>query len=126
MSYVYRNPWVRAILPIVLMAMIGVFTNLVSHEITESKKPILYVLLNDINFLYLLIFSLVLAWYQIGAINYDNTFRNSLSQEDFDAYMRREALEGTAKRVKKLIKEGDIDNLRKETQAFKDMFGGDQ
>lgn len=118
-----KNPWVRALLPLLLMGGSSVFASSLVVEIASGNQIAWHDVPQKASFYILLICTGVLCIYQVAINRHDINLVKGLTAQQYDAALRIQVAEESAKRAKKLIKEGNIDKLEKETEIFKKLFG---
>lgn len=118
-----RNPWIRAILPLALSAASSVFSSSLVVEIANGNEINWSHVPEKPSFYILIICALTLCSYQALLSRHDNNLFTGLSPEQWEATMRNKLAEDTAKRARKLIKDGNIKRLEEETETFKKLFG---
>lgn len=118
-----KNPWVRALLPLMLMGASSVFASSLVVEIANGNHITWNEIPKKISFYILLICTGTLCLYQVSIARHDLNLIKGLTPKQYDAALRNQVVEESAKRAKKLIKEGNIDKLEKETAIFKSLFG---
>lgn len=79
-----------------------------------------------VSFYIFLLSTLILCIYQIQVSKHDREFIKGLTPKQYEAKIRNRVAEGVAKRSKKLITEGKIDQLEQETETFKKLYGESQ
>lgn len=122
-KFFLRNPWVRAFLPLLLMAASSVFASSLVVEIASENKLDWIQVGTKSSFYLLIISTVLLCSYQVSLSRHDGQLIKGLTPKQFEASLRNKVAEESAKRAKKLIKEGNVDQLEKETEAFKKLFG---
>jgi hypothetical protein len=63
------------------------------------------------------------AFYQIKIQRYDRELAKGFTPKQYEAAIRNRVAEEVAKRSMKLIRDGHIDQLEKETETFKKLYG---
>ncbi|MCY1452151.1 hypothetical protein D9M71_690540 [compost metagenome] len=120
---VLKNPWVRALLPLMLMGVSSVFASSLVVEIASGNQIAWNEIPQKISFYILLICTGILCLYQVSINRHDINLIKGLTPKQYEAALRNQVAEESAKRARKLIKEGNIDKLEKETATFKKLFG---
>jgi hypothetical protein len=118
-----KNPWVRSLLPLLLMGASSVFASSLVVEIASENQIAWNEIPQKISFYILVICTGALCLYQVSIARHDNSLIKGLTPKQYEASLRNQVAEESAKRARKLIKEGNIDKLEKETAAFKKLFG---
>ncbi|MBL0460823.1 MULTISPECIES: hypothetical protein [Aeromonas] len=118
-----KNPWVRSLLPLVLMGASSVFASSLVVEIANGNQISWHEIPQKVSFYVLLICTILLCLYQVAISRHDTNLIRGLTPKQYEAALRIYVAEESAKRAKKLIKEGSVDQLIKETEAFKKLFG---
>jgi hypothetical protein len=73
---------------------------------------------------YILLAAIVFsALYQIAVGRYDKEVARGFTPKQYEATIRNRVAEDVARRSRKLIRDGQIDRLERETDAFKRMYG---
>jgi len=76
-----------------------------------------------LSFYILSISTVLLAFYQIAISRYDLNLAKGFTPKQYEATIRNKVAEDVAKRSRKLIQEGKIEQLEKETETFKKLYG---
>lgn len=118
-----KNPWVRALLPLLLMGGSSVFASSLVVEIASGNQIAWHDVPQKASFYILLFCTCILCIYQVAINRHDINLVKGLTAQQYDAAIRIQVAEESAKRAKKLIKEGNIETLEKETAIFKKLFG---
>jgi len=118
-----KNPWVRALLPLILMGASSVFASSLVVEIANGNNIEWNLVLSKVSFYLLIICSALLCAYQVIISRHDQALIKGITPKQFEAALRNEVAEESAKRARKLIQEGNVEKLEKETEAFKKLFG---
>jgi uncharacterized membrane protein YfcA len=122
-TFFLRNPWFRAFYPLLLMGIAGVSASSLVVEISESNRIIWSLIPQKVSFYVLLISTIFLALYQIKVSKHDRDMIKGFTPKQYEAAIRNKVAEGVAKRSLKLIQDGKIDQLEKETETFKKLYG---
>lgn len=123
MEILFRNIWFRTFIPLLLMGTISVFTNCLVVEITVNNEIVWHVLPYKLSFYIILISTTLLAFYQTAVSKDDRNLIKGFTPKQYEASIRNKVAEVVAKRSKKLIQDGKIDQLEKETETFKKLYG---
>ena len=75
------------------------------------------------SFYILLISTLLLCLYQILIFRHDKNIMKGFTAKQYEAAIRNKVAEDVAERSKKLIRDGEIEQLEKETEIFKKLYG---
>lgn len=122
-TYFLRNPWIRAFFPLLLMGVASVSASSLVVEISVANGILWSLIPQKVSFYILLISTIFLAFYQIKVSNYDRDMIKGFTPKQYEAAIRNKVAEGVAKRSLKLIQDGKIDQLEKETETFKKLYG---
>ena len=118
-----RNPWVRAFFPLLLMGVASVAASSLVVEIAFDNKIAWGLIPQKASFYILLISTAILAIYQILISKHDREAAKGFTAKQYEARIRNKVAEGVAKRSLKLIQDGNIEQLERETEAFKRLYG---
>lgn len=118
-----RNAWTRAIIPLTLIGIVGVSISSLVVEIAIENEIQWTLIPQKISFYILLLSTLASAYYQIKIQKHDQALSKGFTAKQYEAAIRNRIAEGVAKRSMKLIKDGHIDQLEKETETFKRLYG---
>lgn len=118
-----KNPWVRALTPITLMAVAGVTASSLVVEIATGNEIHWSLVPEKISFYLLLASSIASTYYQLKIQRYDRELAKGFTPKQYEAAIRNRVAEEVAKRSMKLIRDGHIDQLVKETESFKKLYG---
>ena len=122
-TILFRNAWVRAIVPLLLMSIAGLTSNSLVTEIAHGNE----IAWREIPLKassYILLVSLALSVvYQIAVQRHDNELAKGFTPKQYEAQIRNRVAEDVAKRSQRLIREGNIEQLEKETETFKRLYG---
>ena len=118
-----KNPWLRSFIPLLLLGVSGVSTSSLVVEISVGNEIMWKDVPFKFSFYLLTISSVLLCSYQVAISRHDNKILKGITPKQYEANLRNEVAEETAKRARKLIKDGKIDQLEKETETFKKLFG---
>jgi hypothetical protein len=119
----FKNPWVRAFLPLILLGASSMFASSLVVEIANGNNIEWNLILSKVSFYLLIICTGLLCSYQVMISRHDQALIKGITPKQFEATMRYKVTEESAKRVRKLIKDGDVEKLEKETETFKKLFG---
>lgn len=122
-GFFLRNPWVRAFLPLFLMGVASVTASSLVVEISSDEGLMWSLIPQKASFYILLISTALLAVYQILISKHDREIFRGYTPKQYEASIRNKVAEGVAKRSLKLIQDGDIEQLEKETETFKKLYG---
>lgn len=122
----FKNPWSKAIIPLLLMGVVSLSGNSLIVEIS-SKNTINWLQTYEKASFYILIVStILLAIYQMKIAKYDKELLKGFTPKQYEARMRNRMAEDVEKRSRKLIQEGKIQQLEEETEIFKKLYGENQ
>jgi hypothetical protein len=122
-GFFLRNPWVRAFLPLILMGVASVTASSLVVEISSDDGLMWSLIPQKVSFYVLLIATIALATYQILISKHDREVFRGFTPKQYEASIRNKVAEGVAKRSLKLIQDGNIEQLEKETETFKKLYG---
>jgi len=122
-EFFLKNPWVRSFVPLALMGASSVFASSLVVELADGNSIQWLEIPTKVSFYILLISTVLLCSYQVAMTRHDQNLVKGLTSKQYDAAHRSKILDEHAKRSKKLIKEGNIAQLEKETEVFKKLFG---
>lgn len=122
-GFFFRNPWFRSFFPLLLMGVASIAANALVVEITVSAEINWSLIPKRVSFYIMLIATCILAVYQILISKYDKELVKGFTPKQYEANIRNKVAEGVAKRSLKLIQDGDIEQLEKETETFKKLYG---
>ena len=117
------NPWTRALVPLALMAIVGVTASSLVVEIAQGDQLRWSLIPQRLSFYLLLVATVVSAVYQIALQRHDKELARGFTPKQYEASIRNRVAEHVAERSRKLIREGKIDQLEKETETFKKLYG---
>jgi hypothetical protein len=118
-----KSPWARAFIPLILMGIVGISSNSLVAEITNGNTVQWRHLFEKSSFYILLAATVLAALYQITVGRYDKELAKGFTPKQYEAAIRNRVAEDVARRSQKLIRDGNIDQLERETEAFKRMYG---
>src|SRR4051812_3477007 len=122
-SLLFRNAWVRALLPLLFIGVVGVVSNTLVVELARGNQIDWSLLPHKPSFYYFVTATLVSALYQIALQRHDEELAKGFTPKQYEARIRNRVAEQVAKRSLKLIKDGDIEKLERETETFKRLYG---
>ncbi|MEJ1367868.1 MAG: hypothetical protein RPU35_06605 [Candidatus Sedimenticola sp. (ex Thyasira tokunagai)] len=122
-GFFLRNPWVRAFLPLILMGVASVTASSLVVEISSDDGLMWSLIPQKVSFYVLLISTITLATYQILISKHDREVFRGFTPKQYEASIRNKVAEGVAKRSLKLIQDGNIEQLEKETETFNKLYG---
>lgn len=120
---ILRNPWIRTLLPLLLLTIASFTANTLVVEISRGSNIDWLAIPKKISFYILLVATIATFFYQVLIFKNDTLMLKGLTPKQYEAALRNQVLEDTAKRVKKLIQGGDLEELEKATETFKRLFG---
>ncbi len=118
-----KSPWMRTFIPLVLLGIAGIAGNSLVVEIATGNEINWSQIPNKVSFYIFLIATMVLCFYQIQISKYDRNMIKGFTPKQYEAAIRNKVAEDIAKRSKKLIRNGNIEQLEKETETFKKLYG---
>lgn len=122
-NWFLKNPWVRTLIPLLLMGIASVSGNTLVVEISNGNKVLWSEIPYKGSFYILLISSLVLGIYQFLIFKHDSNLAKGFTAKQYEAAIRNKVAEDVAERSKRLIRDGEIEQLEKETEIFKKLYG---
>ena len=123
-EFFLRNPWVRALVPLTLMGVAGFACNILATEISAGSEIAWSSIPSKVSFYIFLLTTIILCIYQVEISKHDKTLIKGFTAKQYEAAIRNKVAEDIAKRSKKLIRDGDINQLEKETEIFNKLYGG--
>jgi len=118
-----KSPWARAFIPVILMGVVGISSNSLVAEITSGSIVRWRLTFQNGSFYILVIATALAALYQIAVGRYDNEIARGFTPRQYEAAIRNRVAEEAAERSKKLIRDGNIEQLERETETFKRIYG---
>ena len=118
-----RNPWFRALVPLILMGVAAVTASSLVVEIAVGNAIQWGLVPQKASFYILMVSTFASAFYQLRIQRYDNELTKGFTPKQYEAAIRNRVAEDVAKRSQKLIRDGHIDQLEKETETFKKLYG---
>ena len=118
-----RNAWVRALLPLALMVLVGVSSSALVAETTAGNSVRWRLMPRTFSFYVILGAVLASTIYQVAIARYDKELARGFTPKQYEARIRNRVAEDVAKRSRKLIRDGKIEQLEKETESFKKLYG---
>ena len=122
---ILKNPWFRALIPLVLTGIVGVTASSLVVEIAIGNEIKWGLAPKKVSFYLLLLAIIASAIYQIIIQRYERELAKGFTPKQYEAAIRNRVAEEVAQRSKKLIRDGQIEQLEKETKTFKKLYGGD-
>ncbi|HDZ9134422.1 TPA: hypothetical protein ACGFXY_003627 [Vibrio cholerae] len=123
---IYRNPWLRALIPLLCASIVGVASSALIVEVASGQDIDWSAMPKKASFYIVLLCIFVACAYQVKLTKRDNELLKGFTPKQYEACIRNQVAEDVAKRSRKLINEGKIDQLVAETEAFKKLFGEEQ
>ena len=105
------------------MGVISILGNSLVVEISSGNKVLWSEIPRTGSFYILLILTLLLGVYQFLLFKHDTNIIKGFTPKQYEAAIRNKVAEDVAKRSKKLIRDGEIEQLEKETEIFKKLYG---
>lgn len=122
-NLLFRNAWIRALLPLILIGVVGVVSNTLVVELAKGNEIQWEQITRKASFYYLVAFTIISAVYQIALQRHDQDLARGFTPKQYEAQIRNRVAEQVAKRSLKLIKDGNIEQLERETETFKRLYG---
>jgi hypothetical protein len=119
----FSHPWLRTLFPLILMGVVAVSGNSLVVEISNGNKILWAEIPHKISFYILVISTFLLGLYQFQLYKFDKNILQGFTAKQYEAAIRNKVAEDVARRSKKLIRDGKIDQLEKETETFKKLYG---
>lgn len=119
-----RNPWLRALVPLVLMGAASLAVNILAAEIMTGPEITWSSIPKRTSFYIFLLATIVLCLYQVAISKYDRNSLKGFTAKQYEAAIRNKVAEDVAKRSRRLIRDGQIDRLEQETEIFRKLYGG--
>ncbi|TOD34860.1 hypothetical protein [Vibrio parahaemolyticus] len=120
---IYRNPWLRALIPLLCASIVGVASSALIVEVASGQDIDWSAMPKKASFYIVLVCIFFACAYQVKLTKRDNELLKGFTPKQYEACIRNQVAEDVAKRSRKLINEGKIDQLVAETDAFKKLFG---
>ena len=120
------NPWFRVFIPLLLMGASNVSGNILATEIYSTERIEWELIPYKFSFYILLVSIIFLFIHQVFVASNDKKLAKGITPKQYEAAIRNKVAEDVAKRSKKLIRNGDIEKLEKETEMFKKLYGEDE
>lgn len=117
------HPWVRALIPLLLMAVAGVSASALVVEIAHGTEITWELIPSRVSFFVLVLTTVLSAAYQIAIQRNDRELARGFTPKQYEASVRNRVAEEVAKRSQKLIREGKIEQLETETETFRRLYG---
>jgi len=118
-----QNPWFRTFIPLFLVGIAGFAGNTLVVEISVENSIDWAAIPKKASFYVMLVSTLAVAVYQILLRRFDSDLMKGFTPRQYEARIRNRVAEDVARRSQKLIQEGEIDQLEKETETFKRLYG---
>ncbi|MFH0261370.1 hypothetical protein ACGRH2_13265 [Vibrio barjaei] len=122
----YRNPWLRALIPLLCATIVGVASSALIVEVANGQDIDWAAMPKKASFFVVLVCIFIACTYQVKLTKRDNELLKGFTPKQYEACIRNQVAEDVAKRSRKLINEGKIEQLVAETDAFKKLFGEEQ
>ena len=122
-TFCLKNPWARAFIPLLLVGIFGVTSNSLVTEISTGNTVNWSLVPGKNSFWVLLAATFLSGWYQIAVSRFDKEVAKGFTPKQYEATIRNRVAEEVAARSKKLIRDGHIEQLEKETETFKRLYG---
>lgn len=118
-----KNPWTRGLIPSALAGAVGLLANAVVTEITKNGVVVWKDAIINHNLHWLLLASTLAFIYQVVLFRHDRALITGFTPRQYEANIRNRVAESVARRCRKLVRSGHIEQLEKETETFKKLFG---
>jgi hypothetical protein len=118
-----KNPWFRVLIPVLLMVVANISGNALVFEISSVNEVNWALIPSKVSFYILIISLMIFCFYQIQIFKHDKELIKGFTPKQYEACIRNRVAEDVAKRSRKLIQKGEIDQLEKETDTFKKLYG---
>jgi len=122
-DFLHKNPWARALIPLILAGFAGVFSSSLIVEIASGSAIIWGQAYLKVSFYLLLVAIFLSALYQTFIFKKDSAFLG-LTRKQFEDGLRGHCLPDAAKHCKRLLAEGKIDEFNEATQKLSNLFEG--
>lgn len=122
-AILFRNAWVRAFLPLILIGVVGIASNALVVELAKGNNIQWSQIASKASFYVLVATTIISAWYQIALQRHDQALLKGSTPKQYEAQIRNRVAEDVARRSQKLIREGNIEQLQKETETFQRLYG---
>jgi hypothetical protein len=109
--------------PLLLAFAIALVGDRLYSRIVGDDGVVWAQILDEPSFYIALILTAVLTIYQVQISKFDNELAKGFTPKQYEATIRNNVAEDVANRSKKLIAEGKIDQLEKETETFQRLYG---
>lgn len=110
-------------IPLALMAVAGVTGSSLVAEITTGNTIDWRKMTDTLSFYLLISATALAAIYQIAIERRDRVLVRGFTAKQYEATIRNRVAEDVARRSQKLIREGNIEQLERETETFKRLYG---
>lgn len=117
------NPWFRSFTPLLLMGIAAVSGNVLAAEISSAGDIVWSSIPHKLSFYILLTSTVLLCIHQVAVASNDRKLIKGITPKQYEAAIRNKVAEDVANRSKKLIRDGEIAKLEKETEIFKKLYG---
>lgn len=122
----YRSAWLRALIPLLCATIAGIASSALVVEVASGQSVDWASMPQKVSFYIVLACIVITCLYQVRLTKRDNELLKGFTPKQYEACIRNQLAEDVSKRSRKLIKEGKIDQLVAETEAFKKLFGEEQ
>ena len=122
-AFLLRSPWVRALVPLVLMGVVGVAASALVVEIAHQDSIRWEKIPYKVSFYVLVVAIILSALYQIAVYRFDQELVRGFTPKQYEATIRNRVAEDVARRSQKLIRDGNIEQLERETETFRRLYG---
>lgn len=122
-SLLLENPWFRILIPLLLMGVVSFSINTLVVEINQDQGIVWASIPSKISFYIFLLATIFLCVHQVMLFKRDKNLISGITPKQYEATIRNKVAEDVAKRSRKLIKDGKVEQLEKETEVFNKLYG---
>ena len=105
------------------MGIAGLAGNLLASDISAGPEIAWSSIPSKVPFYIFVVTTILLCAYQVEISKHDRALIKGFTAKQYEATIRNKVAEDVAKRSKKLIRDGEIDKLEKETEIFNRLYG---
>lgn len=105
------------------MGIAGVSGNVLAGEISIGEEITWLLIPQKFSFYILLTSTVILCIHQVAVASNDRKLIKGIRPKQYEAAIRNKVAEDVANRSKKLIRDGEIEQLEKETEIFNKLYG---
>ena len=117
-----RSPILKTITFFLSVILSGVLTNSYISEITKNGKTIWAISFSSLSFRLILVYLVVIFYYNKMLMRYENDLYNFADQEFCKAYLTKELLPQWVKLQKDKIRKGDLSGLDELPEILKGKY----